>query len=124
MASPAVEILFAPGRISYPPEAQRALRRADEQGIALLLRHLSGDWGDVDEKRRQVNQWAIVHRYPHNKPVISRYLLSGERQILITTRHLHLPGKRQTVLSLIKPVKAISPQQKSKTTQRSKTHAK
>jgi hypothetical protein len=118
----AANALFAPGRISYPPEAQRALRRARVQGIALLVRHLSGDWGEIDDKRQQVNHWAITHRCAHHRPVISRYRLPGGGQVMLITRRLHVRGQRQTTFSLVKNTPAKTHQ--SNLTQRSHKNAK
>lgn len=92
--------LFSPGRVIYPPRVQRALRRAGQYGVTLLARHLTGEWGQVDLKRSQVNRWAIAHTQDHNKPVISRFPLSAEERILIITRHLHTPGRRKTTFIL------------------------
>ena len=116
------EALFAPGRISYPPEAQLVLRRAGMQGVALLARHLRGEWGDADDKRRQVNQWAIANRYPHNKPVISRYQLPDGVQVMLITRRLYVRGQRQTTFSLVKNTPAKT--HKSNLTKRSHKNAK
>lgn len=98
--------LFAPGRVIYPPRVQRALRRAGRHGVTLLARHLSGEWGQVDLKRSRVNRWAIAHTQDHNKPVISRFPLSAEERILIITRHLHTPGRRETTFILSRETEA------------------
>lgn len=92
--------LFSPGRIVYPPQVQRALRRVGLHGVALLARHLAGDWGQVDPKRDQVNRWAIAQVKEHNKPVISRFPLSAEEWVLLITRHLYTPGRRETTFIL------------------------
>ncbi len=93
--------LFAPGTICYPDEMQVVLRQAGVQGIALVCRHLAGDWGDVDEKRRQVNRWVIAHPQDKRKlPLISRFTLSDGRQVAVITRYVYEPARRQTTLSL------------------------
>ncbi|MCL4303969.1 MAG: hypothetical protein KJ077_50260 [Anaerolineae bacterium] len=98
--------LFSPGRVIYPPRVQRALRRAGVHGVSLLARHLTGEWGQVDLKRSRVNRWAIAHRQDHNKPVISRFPLSPEERILIITRRLHTPGRRETTFILSREAEA------------------
>jgi hypothetical protein len=96
--------LFAPGEICYPKEMQGVLRQAGVQGIALVCRHLAGDWGDVDEKRRQLNRWVIAHPLDKRKlPVISRFALPDGRQVAIVTRCVHQPARRETTLSLWPP---------------------
>lgn len=98
--------LFAPGQICYPDEAQAALHQAGLQGIALICRHLAGDWGDVDEKRRQVNRWVLTHKEDTRQPpipIISRFSLPGDQQVLIITQNVYLPARRRTTLSLWSP---------------------
>jgi hypothetical protein len=83
---------------------QVVLRQAGVQGIALVCRHLAGDWGDVDEKRHQLNRWVIAHPLDKRKlPVISRFALPDGRQVAIITRHVHQPARRETTLSLWPP---------------------
>lgn len=98
--------LFSPGRVIYPPRVQRALRRAGVHGVSLLARHLTGEWGQVDLKRSRVNRWAITHTQDHNKPVISRFSLSAEERILIITRRLHTPGRKETTFVLRREAEA------------------
>lgn len=96
--------LFAPGQICYPDEVQAALRQAGLHGITLIGRHIRGEWGHVDEKRRRVNRWAISHPQEERRlPVISRFALSDGRQVAVITRHVHTPAERQTHLCLWPP---------------------
>jgi hypothetical protein len=76
------------------------LRRAGLPGVTLLIRHLCGDWGQVDPKRALVNRWAIAQVKDHPKPVISRFPLSAETRVWLITRHPHTPGRRQTTFIL------------------------
>lgn len=97
--------LFAPGQICYPDEIQVLLRQADVPGVVLVCRHLAGDWGEVDEKRRWVNRWVIANPQDERKlPIISRFTLPGGQQVAIFTQHVHEPAKRKTTLSLWPPV--------------------
>lgn len=99
------EPLFAPGQICYPDEIQVLLRQARVPGIVLVCRHLAGDWGEVDEKRRRVNRWVIANPQDERKlPIISRFTLPGGQQVAILTRHVHEPARRKTTLSLWPPV--------------------
>lgn len=96
--------LFAPGTICYPDETQVVLRQAGVQGIALLCRHLAGDWGNVDEKRCQINWWVIAHPQDKRKlPVISRFALPDGRHVIVITRYVYEPARRETTLSLWPP---------------------
>lgn len=113
MDSPQNKPLFAPGKIRYSSHVQAALKAANAHGIVLLSRHLTGDWGQVDEKRQLVNCWAATHKEPHNKKIISRYLLSGGIQVAIITTHVNDRRQRRTDIALW-PEAAASPDKKKK----------
>jgi hypothetical protein len=69
----------------------------------LVLRHLSGDWGQVSDKRRRINLWLAqghCHRRFRAPPIISRYKF-GRRELLVVTRYLgRSPLRRQTLVLL------------------------
>lgn len=119
MGSPQNKPLFAPGKISYSSHVQAALKAANAHGIVLLSRHLTGDWGQVDEKRQLVNRWAATHKEPHNKKIISRYMLSGGTQAAIITTHVNDRRQRRTDIALW-PEVAASPDKKKKKTPKKK----
>ena len=50
---------FRLGQLVATPNAQAHITPADI-GIA-LLRHVTGDWGDLDAEDRQVNDEAVAH---------------------------------------------------------------
>jgi hypothetical protein len=111
--------LFAPGKIHYSSHVQAALKAANAHGIVLLSRHLTGDWGQVDEKRQFVNRWAATHKEPHNKNIISRYMLSDGTQVAIITTHVNDRRQRRTEIALW-PEIAASPEKKKKKTPKKK----
>jgi hypothetical protein len=51
---------FPPGRIVATPGALEALEEAGESPGKLLKRHLTGDWGDVDEHDRRENERSLA----------------------------------------------------------------
>lgn len=51
--------LFQPGRIVMTPGAVDAMQRAKVKPSGLLVRHLTGDWGDLDNSDRLLNDRAI-----------------------------------------------------------------
>jgi 2-polyprenyl-3-methyl-5-hydroxy-6-metoxy-1,4-benzoquinol methylase len=53
--------LFDLGRIEVTPAASATLSAAGVDPAVYLARHQRGDWGDVDDKRAQVNGWALGH---------------------------------------------------------------
>ena len=51
--------LFSPGAIVATPAALEALEEAKENASVYLHRHLSGDWGEIDEFDKQQNEDAL-----------------------------------------------------------------
>ena len=47
---------FSLGRIVATPGALHALHEAGQSAGEFLSRHVTGDWGDLDEEDRQVNE--------------------------------------------------------------------
>lgn len=71
--------LFPLGRIVATPGALEAL--APEEPIALLMRHQSGDWSELDAHDQRENDKSVRYGYR----VLSSYTaVSGERIWLIT----------------------------------------
>lgn len=52
-------VRFHPGRMFATPNALATLDNTDIQQA--LLRHLSGDWGDVDKHDRTANDQALAN---------------------------------------------------------------
>lgn len=74
--------LFELGQVMATPGALEALRDAMTEPAALLNRHQSGDWGDLDAHDRSVNQQALVD----GARLLSAYTLPDtEEQIWVTT---------------------------------------
>lgn len=72
---------FAPGRIVATPGALKALAAAGDDPLALIARHLRGDWGDVDAEDACENHFSVQHGFR----VLSSYALAtGERLWVIT----------------------------------------
>jgi 2-polyprenyl-3-methyl-5-hydroxy-6-metoxy-1,4-benzoquinol methylase len=53
--------LFDLGSIETTSAAFAALAKANADRAVYLARHQRGDWGDVDQKQRQYNDWALEH---------------------------------------------------------------
>lgn len=51
--------LFALGRVFGTPGALKALSEAQVDGLSLLARHVTGDWGEMDEADQQANRLAL-----------------------------------------------------------------
>lgn len=51
--------LFPPGEVVSTPGALEAMLASNVSPLALLHRHLRGDWGDLDKHDKQLNDLAI-----------------------------------------------------------------
>jgi hypothetical protein len=54
-----MQIKFQPGQLVATPSALEALRRSGYSPLDLLARHLTGDWGEVDEHDRLENEFSL-----------------------------------------------------------------
>jgi len=68
------------GEVVATPGALNLLQRANLNPIQMLLRHRSGDWGDVQPEDALANEAAAIH----GNRVISSYEVAGERLWIIT----------------------------------------
>jgi hypothetical protein len=50
---------FALGRIVATPGALEALEQSGQDVDVLLTRHVTGDWGELDEHDRQENEFSV-----------------------------------------------------------------
>ncbi len=50
---------FHPGQVVATPGALNALEKANQRPEEFLVRHISGDWGTLDEFDRQQNEQAL-----------------------------------------------------------------
>ncbi|WAI83042.1 MULTISPECIES: hypothetical protein [Achromobacter] len=70
---PLSEVVATPGALNL-------LQRANLNPFQMLLRHRSGDWGDVQPEDALANEAAAIH----GNPVISSCEVAGERLWVIT----------------------------------------
>jgi hypothetical protein len=72
---------FDVGQVIVTPSASRALEASGQSPDAVLQRHQSGDWGDVSDQERQVNEEALQRSYN----LLSIYRTpAGERVTIVT----------------------------------------
>jgi hypothetical protein len=72
---------FPLGQTVSTPGALEALEEAGENPAALLKRHITGDWGDLDEHDRLENERSIAD----GCRLLSAYILSTGIKIWIIT---------------------------------------
>ncbi len=73
--------LFWPGVVVATPAVLEAFREAKEDPLSYLHRHLSGDWGDIDEFDKLQNESALENDYR----LLSAYVLGNGTRIWIIT---------------------------------------
>jgi hypothetical protein len=69
------------GQIVSTPGALDALAKAGQNGAALIERHRHGDWGEVDEGDRALNDRALID----GDRVLSAYRLNDGTKVWIIT---------------------------------------
>src|SRR3954467_12422463 len=84
---------FPLGQTVATPGALEALEEAGENPVALLNRHATGDWGELDEHDRLENERSLAEGYR----LLSTYILSTGVKIWIIT------GADRSVTTLLLP---------------------
>lgn len=74
-------IKFSPGSIVATPGALEAFRASGEEPLPFLQRHLTGDWGELDEHDCRENELSFEHGWR----ILSCYRLSDGTRIWIIT---------------------------------------
>jgi hypothetical protein len=72
---------FPLGSIVATPGALGALEQAGESPGSFLKRHVTGDWGELDEGDRRENELSIAHGFR----LLSSYTLSNGTKLWIIT---------------------------------------
>ncbi len=73
--------LFTLGQVVGTPGAIQALEQAGQDPLALLTRHLGGDWGELDEEDKAENDFSVKH----NLRILSAYTLETGVKIWVIT---------------------------------------
>ena len=78
---PTSEPLFPLGQIVATPGAMESLKAAGQDPLELLLRHVAGDWSELDEHDRRENKLSVEKGFR----ILSAYTLdTGEKVWVIT----------------------------------------
>ena len=72
---------FSPGQVVATPGALEAFFRTGDRIIPLLVRHLKGDWGELDDHDRQENEFSLQN----GLRLLSAYTLSDGTTIWVIT---------------------------------------
>ncbi len=75
-------VRFPPGRVLLTPGAGQALHENEDTNLLdYLIRHLTGDWGDLDAHDRKVNEEALRN----GQRLLSSYTLPDGRTLWFIT---------------------------------------
>lgn len=72
---------FPLGRIVATPAALDALSKSGDSAHGLLMRHATGDWGDLDNDDKRANDADLTH----GGRLLSAYILRNGTKVWIIT---------------------------------------
>ena len=74
-------VKFSPGELVITPGCLQAFHTSMDRIVPFLIRHVSGDWGDLDEDDRRANDNALLH----GLRLLSAYTLSDGTRFWVIT---------------------------------------
>jgi hypothetical protein len=89
---------FSLGRIVATPGALEALQDAGQNAGEFLARHVTCDWGDLDDEDRQANDDAVIN----GSRILSAYVTRKGEKIWIITEATNEVGLRYSS-TILKP---------------------
>jgi hypothetical protein len=90
--------LFSLGRIVSTPGALHALHDAGHQPDEFLARHVTDDWGDLDDEDRNLNNAAVID----GGRILSAYTTRKGERIWVITEAVNEVGLRYCT-TILKP---------------------
>jgi hypothetical protein len=88
---------FEPGQIVATPGALEALAQSGQCVTFFLHKHLSGDWGEVDDEDRSLNDQALVN----GSRILSAYRTLKGIKVWIITEAVGDDGNRASTCILL-----------------------
>ena len=88
---------FHPGQIVATPGALEALQNAGQTPHEFLVRHLSGDWGDLDDEDRSLNDAAVID----GSRILSAYTTRKDERLWVITEAADDHGRRASSCLLL-----------------------
>ena len=90
-----LDIKFEAGEVVVTPAAAGALESHGHTVADLLARHQAGDWGDVSDQLRSVNDRGLAERFNLQSVFV---VAEGQRVVVVTNRDrsltmVHLDGQ-------------------------------
>ncbi len=87
---------FSLGRIVATPGALHALHDAGQSVGEFLARHVCGDWGDLDDEDRNLNNAAVID----GSRILSAYTTRKRERIWVITEAVNEVGLRYCTVAL------------------------
>jgi hypothetical protein len=88
---------FSLGRIVATPGALETLRDSGQEAGIFLARHVTGDWGDLDQEDRQANDAALID----GSRLLSAYMTAKSERLWIITEAINEFGLRYLTTLLL-----------------------
>jgi hypothetical protein len=88
---------FSLGRIVATPGALHALQDAGQSAGEFLARHVTGDWGDLDDEDKSLNDAALID----GSRILSAYQTRKGERIWIITEAFNEVGLRYSTCVLL-----------------------
>ena len=76
-------IRFALGQVVATRGALGALEDANQRPEEFLMRHLTGDWGELPEEDKRENEWAVQH----GSRIFSAYFTTQQVKLWVITEN-------------------------------------
>jgi hypothetical protein len=73
--------LFSLGQLVGTPGALEALAQAEQEPLELLARHVTGDWGELEEEDRAENDFSVKN----DLRILSAYTLESGVKVWVIT---------------------------------------
>ncbi len=80
-ATTSLKPLFTLGRVYATPGALEALRSSGNDPKVFLFRHVTGDWGDLDNEDKAENDLSVLKGFR----ILSSYRTSNHTKIWVIT---------------------------------------
>jgi hypothetical protein len=88
---------FNCGTVLSTPGALAAFEKSNQSPFEFLQRHLSGDWGDLDEEDKQANELALID----GSRLLSAYRLKDGTKVWAITEAENESGHREATTFLL-----------------------
>jgi len=97
MSDTTIKPKFCLGRIVATPGALEALAKADQSALEFVHRHVRGDWGQLDDEDRRLNEESLLD----GSRILSAYRTSAGEKLWVITEAADDRGHRAATTLLL-----------------------